>query len=210
MEPQKPSLLHRVWRVARIPLIVIAVLYAALLIYRFPAVLEQMKTKEVVDKIHAQKLTLKDVVGENLPPEPDPALKDATVEGVDANGNGIRDDVELAIFKEYPNSAKTRAVLLQYALALQMEVVQPIVNEGTVTAVAQDEGRAYYCVGEITPRTDMKKFIEIGDKLHEFVETRQLNTETRKKARRDFYTGHLTSYSSLRESCDLDLSALPN
>ena len=44
--------------------------------------------------------------------------------------------MELAIFKEYPNSAKTRAVLLQYALALQMEAVQPIVNKETVIATS--------------------------------------------------------------------------
>ena len=68
-------------------------------------------------------------MGKNLPSDPG-ALADATVQGVDANQNGIRDDVELAVFKEYPNSAKTRAVLLQYALALQMEVIQPMVNTG--------------------------------------------------------------------------------
>ena len=40
-----------------------------------------------------------------------------TIAGIDANKNGIRGDMELAIFKQYPDSAKTRAVLLQYALA---------------------------------------------------------------------------------------------
>ena len=184
-------------------------LFALLLIVRLPFFIEKKKTDEQVLKIHATKLTLDDVMGKNLPPDPG-AEADKTVAGIDANKNGIRDDVELAIFKEYPNSAKTRAVLLQYALALQMEVIQPMVNEGTVTAVAEDEGRAYYCIGEITPRTDMKKFIEIGDKLHGFIETRQLNTEARKKAQHDFYQGNLGAYSSPRESCDIDISALPN
>ena len=101
--------------------------------------------------------------------------------GIDANQNGIRDDVELAIFKEYPNSAKTRAVLLQYALALQMEVIQPIVNTETVTEVVREQSRAHYCVGEITSRDDIKKFIEIGDKLHEFIENKQRNTQEKKK-----------------------------
>src|SRR5665811_1396745 len=73
------------------------------------------KTNEQVDIIHATKLQLSDVMGENLPPDPGEEA-DKTIAGVDANYNGIRDDVELAIFKEYPNSAKTRAVLLQYAL----------------------------------------------------------------------------------------------
>jgi len=145
----------------------------------------------------------------NLPPDP-VAEADKTIQGIDANKNGIRDDVELAIFKLHPDSAKTRAVLLQYALALQMEVTQTIVNTGTVTAVAEDEGRAYYCIGEITSRSDMKKFIEIGDELHGFIETKQLNTEARKKAQHDFYQGHLGAYSSPRRSCDIDLSTLPD
>ena len=201
---------RRLWQIARIPLAIILILFVGLVIYRIPVVMERQKTKEVVEKIHSQKLTLADVSGERLPPEPDPVLKDATIEGIDANNNGIRDDVELAIFKEYPNSAKTRAVLLQYALALQMEMTQIIVNRETVTAVAEDGGRAYMCVGEITSRDDIEKFIEVSDKLHGFVEIRQLNNEERKKAQEDFYNGNLGSYTSPRENCDLDISQLPN
>ena len=111
------------------------------------------QTNAQVAKIHATKLTLDDVLGKNLPPDPG-AEADKTVQGIDANDNGIRDDVELAVFKEYPNSAKTRAVLLQYALALQMEVVQPIVNMETVTEVVREQSRAYDCVGKILIRDD--------------------------------------------------------
>jgi hypothetical protein len=129
---------------------------------------------------------------------------------VDANQNGIRDDVELAIFEAYPDSARTRAVLLQYALALQMEMTQPFINTEIVTAVAKDSGRAYMCVGEITSREDIQKFIEISDKLRSFVEIRQLNNEARRKAQEDFYNENLGSYSSPDETCDLDISKLPN
>ncbi len=187
----------------------IAVLYVSLVIVRMFHFYNLNKTNEQVEKIHATKLTLDDVMGKNLPPDPG-AEADKTIAGIDANKNGIRDDVELAIFREYPNSAKTRAVLLQYALALQMEVTQPIVNTETVIAVAQDEGRAYYCVGEITSREDTDKFIEIGDRLHGLVENLQLNTEERKKAQHDFYAGNLGSYAALRESCDVDVAALPD
>ena len=103
-------------------------------------------------KIHATKLTMDDVIGKNLPPKPGTEA-DKTVAGIDANKNGIRDDVELAIFKEYPNSAKTRAVLLQYALALQMEAVQTIVNKETVIATIQEEDRADICIADmLVPR----------------------------------------------------------
>ena len=113
------------------------------------------------------------------------------------------------MFKEYPNSAKTRAVLLQYALALQMEMTQTRVNKGTVTAVAEDGERAYACVGKILSRNDIQKYVEQSGRLRSFVETRQLNTEVRKKAQKDFYE-KLGSHTSPRESCDLDLSTLPN
>ena len=79
--------------------------------------------------------------GEHLPPPPDPAQVDATIEGVDANGNGIRDDVELAIFKKYPNSARIRAAELQYAMALQM-YLSKVFNSETLVAVIQGEDRA--------------------------------------------------------------------
>ncbi len=86
------QIFSRVWHIVRIPLAVILVLYVGLVIYRIPAAQERLKTQEVVKKIQAQKLTLADVMGQNLPPEPDSVLNNSTVEGIDANGNGIRDD----------------------------------------------------------------------------------------------------------------------
>jgi hypothetical protein len=41
------------------------------------------------------------VNGHVLPPEPDPAVNDSTLLGVDANNNGVRDDVERWIYEEY-------------------------------------------------------------------------------------------------------------
>ena len=116
--------------------------YIILVIARIPHAYDKQRTEEQVAKIHATKLTLDDVMGKNLPPDPG-IDADKTIQGIDANHNNIRDDVELAIFREYPNSAKTRAVLLQYALALQMEAVQTIVNTGTVTEVIREIGRAH-------------------------------------------------------------------
>jgi hypothetical protein len=88
--------------------LVIVVSFAALVVYRMFFLWDKQKTDEQVARIHATKLTLDDVMGKNLPPDPG-AEADKTIQGIDANHNGIRDDVELAIFKEYPNSAKTRA-----------------------------------------------------------------------------------------------------
>ena len=41
------------------------------------------------------------VDGHVLPPEPDPAVNNATLLGVDVNDNGVRDDVERWIYEEY-------------------------------------------------------------------------------------------------------------
>jgi hypothetical protein len=166
------------------------------------------KTEAAVAKIHATKLTLDDVMGTNLPPDPGEAADDA-IEGIDANKNGIRDDVELAIFEEYPDSAKTRAVLLQYALALQMEMTQEIVNTDIVIAAVQEESRAYLCVGDIFPRGDITRKVEESDKLRSFVENLQVNTEARNQARDEFYN-KIDSHESLERRCDIDYSVLPN
>jgi len=166
-------------------------------------------TPEQVAKIHATKLNMDDVVGKNLPPDPG-AEADKTVAGIDDNKNGIRDDVELAIFKEYPNSAKTRAVLLQYALALQMEMTLPILNRETATAIVEDtESRADICVWSLSSRSDMDKFTADIEKYRNFVKQNQINTEGRKDYVHDFYK-YVGSYSSSNEGCDLDQSVFSN
>ena len=188
-------------------------LFMLAMLLRLPFYLQNKKTAEQVVKIHATKLTLDDVMGKNLPPDPG-AEADKTVAGIDANGNGIRDDVELAIFKEYPNSAKTRAVLLQYALALQMETVQPVVNKETVTEVVREQSRADSCVSDIlVPRKDPESGrtysdIEKIDTFINFVKDMQFNTDVRRKARKDFVQ-YLGSYSeSENQVCDIVVSSL--
>ena len=214
----------KVWRYARWPLAAILLLFIGLIIYRVPAVMEQRRTDEQIVKIRATKLTLDDVMGVNLPPSPDPALVDATVAGIDANQNGIRDDVELAIFEAYPDSAKTRAALLQYALVRQMELTQELVNSGTVTTVAEQDARANDCLGNLVvfflvpsptdsvPSGVVAERIEKIDTLKEFINSEQFNTPTREKAQKDFYRGNLRSYGTPTDEpvCDIDPSSLPD
>ncbi|MEK9161258.1 MAG: hypothetical protein AAB822_00685, partial [Patescibacteria group bacterium] len=73
-------------------LAVVAVIYVILVIIRAFHFYNLDKTNEQVAKIHNTKLTMDDVMGKNLPP--DPGLEaDKTTQGIDANKNGIRDDV---------------------------------------------------------------------------------------------------------------------
>lgn len=189
--------------------IVIVAGFLLLVIIRVPHVIGVQKTAEQVAKIHATKLTLDDVMGKNLPPDPG-VEANKTIAGIDANKNGIRDDVELAIFKEYPNSAKTRAPLLQYALVLQMEMTLPTINKETATAIVEDnESRADICMWSLSSRDNMDKFVADVNRYRNFVEQRQVNNQKRKDYIHDFYR-YVGSYSSSNEGCDLNNSVLPN
>lgn len=196
-------------RVLKWTVIVIVVLYAALVVYRMFVLNAEDKTEAQVNIIHNTKLTLQDVMGGDLPPDPG-AEADKTVQGVDANKNGIRDDVELAIFAEYPESARTRAVLLQYALAFQMEVAQPMINAGTVGAIANEQDRAFFCSAKLVNDVGGESAVIIAvQKYGTFVSDLQFNTEKRRGAHKDFY-GRLKSGTTGESTCDIELSSLPN
>lgn len=198
MEKIKILFAHRIFKVIKWVFLILLGLYLILVAVRVVHFFNLDKTNAQVEKIHATKLTLDDVMGKNLPPDPG-AEADKTVAGIDANNNGIRDDVELAVFKEYPDSAKTRAVLLQYALILQMQMTLPIINKETVTATVEDKSRANLCMWNL----------EDIEKYENFVKNLQINTEQRDKYLDNLYK-NLGSYVASRQGCDIDLSTLLN
>lgn len=137
--------LKKVWRFLRWPLGVALIVYLGFVLAEVNWPVSKAKSDAAVAAIHAQRLTMKDVDGSNLPPEPDPAKVDATVEGIDANANGIRDDVELAIFDKYPTDIKVRAAALQYAMALQLYVTT-VFNAETWLAAVEQKSMAQSCI----------------------------------------------------------------
>lgn len=206
---------HEISRIFKWAFLVLVGAFVVLVIIRFFNLSDVEKTNKQVLKIHSTKLSINDVTGNTLPTEPGIA-SDETVKGIDANNNGIRDDVEIAIFKEYPNSEKTRAVLLQYALALQMETIQPFINKEIVTEVATEQGRADTCLSDsLVPRESVESSrsssdIEKIDNFISFVKEKQFNNESRREARNHFYK-FLGSYGdSTNTTCDIDLSKLAN
>ncbi|MBU6142291.1 hypothetical protein KGO95_04260 [Patescibacteria group bacterium] len=190
-----------------------AIVFAAYVIAMaadIPGRLSRPATDAAVAKIHATKLTMDDVMGTHLPPDPG-AAANAAIQGIDANHNGIRDDVELAIFKAYPNSARIRMPLLQYALVLQTQMTLPIVNIETVTATVEDnESRSNICLWTLSSRSDMTKFIADMNKYDNFVTGLQLNTAERKQYLHNLFEGNLESYSASNDGCDIDPATLPN
>lgn len=205
MEKIKMFSAHRILKILKWAFLIFVGLFLILIIGRLIYRGQEAKTNAQVIKIHDTKLTMDDVLGKNLPPDPG-ANADTTVVGIDANNNGIRDDVELAVFKKYPNSARTRAVLLQYALVLQKEITQLILNKNTATAIAEEDSRAYNCIGEIVSRNNND--IQEIETYRKFVEDKQLNTEARKNKQKDFYN-NVGSFE-LQSGCDVSLKLFTN
>lgn len=213
MKKLKIIFAHKIFRIFKWAFLGLFGLFIILIIIRFFNYFEVEKVNNQILKIHSTKISMSDVMGDNLPIDPG-IMANNTIVGIDSNNNGIRDDVEIAIFKEYPDSSKTRAVLLQYALSFQTMVNQPFINEDIATSIMQKKSRAYSCVGTILIRDDnnqdiMNKYFEDSDKLHSFVDNLQLNTIDRIKNDKDFYK-KVRSYSDLEDSCDIDLSKLLN
>ena len=186
--------LRAVWRWVRWPLYILAVGYVLLVLYDVQRLFDIDKTNEAVAALHAQKITLEDVQGTNLPPIPDQAENDATIEGIDKNNNGIRDDVELAIFKKYPSDKKARGAALQYASAEQMYLTK-VFNTETWKAVAEETGRAVGCL--INSELNFKEL--------ETIEGLVANTQKRKETRTKAFE-FITSHGDAKGvSCDVSL-----
>ncbi|PIT90930.1 hypothetical protein COU17_03160 [Candidatus Kaiserbacteria bacterium CG10_big_fil_rev_8_21_14_0_10_49_17] len=184
--------------------LVVAISFVGLIIYRIPFVAEEERTAEAIARIQSQHLALKDVTGENLPSAPDEKLVDATIEGIDANQNGIRDDVELAIFERYPNDIKIRAALLQYAMALQLELTE-VFNSETWVAAVKLSGRGTGCVIDTAfdEFDDIKNQIKVADNLIAEVDSLTLNTDQRKNRKQSLKAYEAPYASGGKGNCDL-------
>lgn len=196
----KASLL-RIWQWAKWPLLVLVVLYVLLVIWRAFVLLGEGATQEAVDRIHASRLTWDDING-SLPPEPDPIENNATLAGVDSNGNGIRDDVEIAIYTKYQDEPKVAVAMLQYAKALQKEFTD-VYNSETFIAVVQEQGRAFGCLFNSFPAEDLGERNQQVSLLENELENFVFNTESRRQWRESLNI-HMSSYGLLNtEECDL-------
>ncbi len=134
--------------------------------------------------------------------------------GIDLNKNGIRDDIEVAIFKKYPESAKMRAALLQYAFVGQMILSQKFLNTQIATEIEREFSRANTCIADtVSPRNpeDFRDYSEIEkiDAVEKIVRDMLFNTSERKDRMDDFYE-KIRSYSELETVCDIEISQLPN
>ena len=202
----------KIWKFLRVIYVLILILLALALAVGFYRLYVKDKTQKAIDIINSTKITLDDVMGKNLPPQPDQKINDSTIAGIDANKNGIRDDVELAIFKKYPDSAKIRAAELQYAQSLQLELTQ-VFNSDTLVSIMQKKDLAYQCLGSIAKNesSNAKDMLAVLDQLDKEVSGLALSTDLRKKQYSDEYEKYMKGYASLLgHKCDIEPSSLPN
>lgn len=75
-------------------------------------------------------ITLNGVADSGIPPEPDPTQNNATLLGIDTNGNLVRDDIERYIIQNW-TSPNDRNALFQYHRALAKTYVPQTYQEAT-------------------------------------------------------------------------------
>ena len=149
-------------------------------------------------------------MGKNLPPIPDEKINNSTIAGIDANKNNIRDDVELAIFKKYPNSAKIRAAELQYAQEAEAGLTS-IFNNDTWVAVTKVKNNGVSCLVDLSFSlySDIENQIHKSEDWQKEVEDFIFNNEDRKH-RRSEANKYEAAYVAGDGICDIDISSLPN
>jgi hypothetical protein len=225
-EIPRASLGRKILRGLGIFVVLFVILFVAGVIWRMPIVAEQDRSAEVVKQIENAHLTLADADGSHLPPKLDDIRANATVEGVDANANGIRDDVELAIYAKYPitfatssvsstkpvdTNLKLRAAELQYAKALQMYLTS-VFTEDTLTAVSWEDSRAYFCLNDSLPSKPVASASDDEWRVYDakfnaekaFIEKIILNTESRKQRYESVFEKYMSSHASPNNNfCDL-------
>ena len=146
-----------------------------------------------------------------LPPEPDPAINNSTLLGIDSNNNGVRDDVEIWILKKYKDKHP-----IYTEIAMQDAHVR---NKGLKTPKDAKENFSYitsalacYAYYSTCTENNSSNHIEIDVNYNQIMERKFYNTDKRKKAHKDFATvlsGDTYDVPSCSESkayCDFNTS----
>ncbi len=144
----------------------------------------------------------------NLPPDPGEAGK-ATLLGIDSDNDGVRDDIQRYIELTYPESARKRAALRQYAKAANDALEQADDKRASINNSYKMD-RSQECSSFIWG--SVIDFASESRKLHAKI----LNTQERTSTFFDFddqLGGEVFSSSPIElwdRSCDFDPDSLPN
>lgn len=117
-----------------------------------------------------------------------------TVEGVDADQNGIRDDIDAYIKNTYPNEEQQKAVI-QYARSLQASLLIDKNNKIAVKSAANEQAKAISCIFEKIPSEQSR----INGSIVEEIVGATTNTKQR-----------LLEYIALNKALDGTVTSLPS
>lgn len=125
-----------------------------------------------------------------LPSEPDPAINDSTLLGIDVNNNGVRDDIERYVIKRYaqdPDFPKTKTALaMQYAWSTQKILEMPTIESKKYSNDAID--CESYWLNKYTEGMSFSEYLKYSQQ-HEVFNDSQVNTKiynTRERIERKF------------------------
>lgn len=191
----------KIWKVLKKAIIVIVIFYAILVIWRAFQLSDIDKTEAKVKEIHSIRLTMSDVDGSKLPPMPDEALNNSTVEGVDVNKNYVRDDVERWIFETYPD-IRERAAWMQWAKTTQSQLLN-FRNDIEFKASLEEGSRSNLCLANIYKTHDDIKIASLIINKQSEIDSLILNNETRKNTFEKSYGFESSSGGISGNQCDV-------
>jgi len=141
---------------------------ASLLIFSFNSCAKKPASNDV---LHADR-NFKFPPG--FPPDPGEAGK-KTLEGIDSDHDGLRDDVQRWIYARYPNDEKKRKALRQMAISILRDL-NPNLKDEDLAAAGRRADKASKCLDEVFD-TGSYKFE--GYTEFQYLQAKALNTPQR-------------------------------
>lgn len=146
-----------------------------------------------------------------LPDEPDPAVNNTTLLGIDANRNGVRDDVERYLLEKYKDAHPVvLAMAMQAGRAWQIILVDPANARNTTKYIEAAQDCNYYFESSAKSYGDPILIDHLI--MDDIFENLQLNTKERMKAYLDYnhnLSGGVFSLSKEEKAqCDFNVTEL--
>lgn len=116
----------------------------------------------------------------NLPAEPDRTANNATLAGIDSDGDDVRDDVQRLIFNTYTSATK-RALATALAKETRKLYMTPPTTKAEARKIADDKGKPIYC---IYSRREMD--FEERSEIIDLITAAHADTAARMKAYREY------------------------
>lgn len=148
----------------------------------------------------------------NLPPDPGEAGK-ITLEGIDSDNDGVRDDVQRWIVLRYPNSEKSRTAFKQVSIDFQSTLLTANDKEGSIEATRKflRSRECVYHVLDANPSNLSQIKLDL-DQLRSVVLNTKLRSDAHMLSDKNFsgQVYRLLPVGGKKDACKFDVDSLPN